>query len=64
MSARGEQWLRLRDVMDMTRLGKTTIYRKMAANAFPRPVTLTEACVRWRESDVAAWQGQFMQKAG
>lgn len=60
----GEQWLRLRDVMDMTRLGKTTIYRKIAANNFPKPVALSEACVRWRESDIAEWQGQFMQKAG
>lgn len=64
MSIASEQWLRLRDVIARTSLSKTTIYRKIGQGTFPKPVILSEACVRWRDSDVAAWQGQFMQKAG
>lgn len=50
-----ETLLRLRDVMDMTKLGSSTIYRKMDADAFPRPVNLGGNVVRWRMSDVQRW---------
>ena len=48
-----DNWLRLRDVIGKTSLSKTTIYRKIGKNEFPKPVVITEACVRWRESATA-----------
>jgi prophage regulatory protein len=47
--------LRMREVMERTSLGKSTIYRKIAAQIFPPPVSLGGAAVRWRESDIDAW---------
>ncbi|WP_439618349.1 helix-turn-helix transcriptional regulator [Shinella sp.] len=50
-----ETLLRLRDVMKMTTLGSTTIYKKMAEGNFPRPRNLGGNVVRWRMSDVQQW---------
>ena len=50
-----DRLLSLREVMAITSLGKTTIYRKMAAEQFPRPVSLGSGCVRWKESNLAIW---------
>lgn len=46
---------RLPELMKAVGLGKTTIYRKMKAGTFPKPVQLTEDRVGWRSSDVRAW---------
>ena len=37
----------------------TTIYRKMQAGTFPRPVRIGVRRVAWRESDVVAWQDRL-----
>ncbi|WLR94213.1 helix-turn-helix transcriptional regulator [Shinella zoogloeoides] len=50
-----ETLLRLRDVMKVTTLGSTTIYRKMDAGEFPRPLNLGGNVVRWKMSDVQRW---------
>nr|WP_280138595.1 AlpA family phage regulatory protein [Mesorhizobium sp. 1M-11] len=47
--------MKLKEVMHMTSLGSSTIYRKMADGTFPRPRVLSEACVRWMESEILAW---------
>lgn len=47
--------LRLRDVKDRTGVSHSTIYRWMDAGEFPRPIKLSEACVRWREADLNEW---------
>jgi prophage regulatory protein len=53
--SRGSTLLRLADVMLATSIGSSTIYRKIAANQFPRPVRLGPGSVRWKASEVAAW---------
>jgi prophage regulatory protein len=53
--SRGAALLRLSDVMLVTSIGSSTIYRKMAANQFPRPVRLGPNSVRWLTSDVRDW---------
>lgn len=50
-----ERLLKLTDVRSMTSLGTSTIYRRMAAGTFPKPLVLSDACVRWRESALLAW---------
>ena len=58
-----ERLLKLKQVMAMTSLGSSTIYRKLAANAFPKPRVLSAACVRWRESDVLTWINSLPEAA-
>lgn len=50
-----DRLLRLRDVLFLTGLGKSTIYRKIANDTFPQPVSIGVSTVRWRESDIRAW---------
>ena len=50
-----DRLLKLREVMRMTSLGSSTIYRRMDAGTFPKPKVLSVACVRWRESDIEKW---------
>jgi prophage regulatory protein len=42
-------------VMEMTSLSKTTIYRLISEDKFPRPYQLTERRVAWREAEITAW---------
>jgi prophage regulatory protein len=48
-------FLRMRLVMRMTGLGRSTIYRLMAEDRFPSPVRLTNRAVAWRRSDLDRW---------
>lgn len=50
-----ERLLRLREVMAMTGLGSSTIYRYIQAGTFPAPVKIGGFTSRWRESQIAAW---------
>ena len=47
--------LTLHDVCVMTRMGRSTVYKKMKAGAFPRPIQLGLRMVRWRRWEVEAW---------
>ena len=51
----GATLLRLSDVMLATSIGSSTIYRKIAANQFPRPLRLGPGSVRWLASEVTEW---------
>jgi predicted DNA-binding transcriptional regulator AlpA len=48
-------FLRLRDVMRVTSLSRPTLYRRIAAQRFPRPVHLGGRACGWASSDLAAW---------
>lgn len=58
-----DRLLRIREVMEMTWQGKSTIYRKIAAGTFPRPVSVGGTSVRWRQSDIEAWMASLMPRA-
>lgn len=47
--------LRLASVLARTGLSRSTLYRIMAAGAFPRSVRLGERAIGWRETDVEKW---------
>lgn len=47
--------LRVADVKARTGLGRTTIYRRMAAGTFPRPVQISVGLVGWYEAVIDAW---------
>ena len=48
-------FFRLPTVIRMTGLGRSTIYRMIADDKFPRPFRIGERAVAWRQSDVASW---------
>jgi prophage regulatory protein len=54
-STRPGRFLKLREVKEKTSLASSTIYRKMEEGKFPKPRRLSEACVRWLESDIESW---------
>lgn len=47
--------LRLPEVMRLTGLGRSTIYRLLAAGQFPSPIQLSVRAVGWRRSDLDDW---------
>ena len=50
--------LRVRDVVGVTGLSKSTIYQMIKTNDFPRPLRLGKRAVGWRQSDIASWLEQ------
>ena len=47
--------LALRDVVGITRMSKSTIYRRMNDGDFPRNLDLGGNCRRWLLKDVQQW---------
>ena len=47
--------LRRPRVEDRTGLSRSTIYAKICANEFPKPVRLGRRAVGWLESEIDAW---------
>ena len=54
-SASTPLFLRIGVVMRLTGLGRSTIYRLMAEDAFPQPVRLTRRLIAWRRADLDEW---------
>lgn len=48
-------FLRLGEVMRVTGLGRSTVYRLMAERRFPPPCRLGVRAVGWRSSDISQW---------
>jgi prophage regulatory protein len=47
-------------VQRRTGLGRSTIYRLIAANQFPAPVRLTGRAVGWRSTDIDRWSSALV----
>ncbi|MCC5888646.1 MAG: AlpA family transcriptional regulator [Gammaproteobacteria bacterium] len=47
--------MRLRSVMGMTGLARSTIYKYIAKGIFPAPIPLGARAVGWLESEVEGW---------
>ncbi|MCK1337331.1 AlpA family phage regulatory protein [Bradyrhizobium sp. 38] len=48
--------LKLADVTKATGLGRSTVYRKISENTFPKPLQLGPGCVRWDADHLQAWR--------
>jgi prophage regulatory protein len=48
-------FLRLPAVVRITGLSRSTLYRLIADQQFPRPVQLGPRAVAWRRQDIDAW---------
>ncbi|EJE8522365.1 AlpA family transcriptional regulator [Vibrio parahaemolyticus] len=47
--------LRLKEVIDVTALSRSAIYRKMNTGDFPQSVSIGDRAVAWVEKDVSDW---------
>lgn len=56
--------MRLREVMARTQLGRTTIYRRIAAGTFPPSTPISAGLVAWYESDINDWVANPMGWSG
>ena len=51
----GERLIRIGEVKRLTGISTATLYRKISANEFPRPVPLGAAARAWPLSEVQSW---------
>ena len=47
--------LRMRDVLEMVGVSRTTVWRQVKAGNFPAPIRLSPRSVGWRQSDIEEW---------
>jgi prophage regulatory protein len=47
--------LRIKTVLQLTGLSRSTLYRKIQRGEFPKQIKLSERCAGWRQSAVNAW---------
>ena len=57
-----ETILRLPAVKAATGLSRSTIYKRIASGAFPKPIPLGDHAVGWTASDINAWIQQCVTK--
>ncbi|WP_165729123.1 AlpA family transcriptional regulator [Pseudoalteromonas sp. 31A1] len=53
--------IKLKEVIEKTSLGRSTIYEFMAKDTFPKQISLGAKSVAWLESEVDDW---IMEKLG
>ena len=54
--------LRLKQVMDITCLARSTVYKYCAENNFPKPIRLSERNVAWVEEEIQEWICQKIRR--
>lgn len=47
--------LRIKAVLALTGLSRSTLYRKVEQGRFPKQINIAERCVGWRQSAVREW---------
>lgn len=47
--------LRIKAVLALTGLTRSTLYRKMEAGTFPKNTRISTRCMGWRESAISEW---------
>jgi len=52
------EFIRLREVKELTSLSTTTVYDRMKKGLFPRQIILGTRTVRWIKSEVLEWNRQ------
>ena len=50
-----DRLLRLSEVLTITSLGRSSVYRMMRVGTFPEPLKIGVRAVRWRESEIETW---------
>lgn len=47
--------IRLKEVMNLTGLGRSTLYKLMGERSFPQSISLGERAVSWDEREIEEW---------
>lgn len=55
--------LRRKDVERIAGISRASIYRLIKTGKFPKPVSLGTGAVRWKQSEVVAWQSSLTKSA-
>lgn len=55
--------IRLPEVKNTTGLAKSTIYKKVAAKEFPKPISLGGKAVGWIENEIQNWISERIKDA-
>jgi prophage regulatory protein len=55
--------LRLPSVITRAGLSRSTIYKKVSAGEFPKPIRLGDRAVGWVESEIDDWLTALIQKS-
>jgi len=55
VSSSGGRFMRISDVMVTTGLGRSTIYRMVAARTFPAQIQISAQNVGWWQADIDRW---------
>ncbi|MCP3732058.1 AlpA family transcriptional regulator [Sphingomonas sp. MG17] len=50
-----DRLIRLKEVLTLVPLSRSTIYERMSGGTFPRARNLGGGVVAWRESDIREW---------
>jgi prophage regulatory protein len=53
--------LRRKDVEKIAGISRASIYRLIKAGKFPTPVNLGTGAVRWKQSELIAWQSSLIK---
>ncbi|TVT64927.1 MAG: AlpA family transcriptional regulator [Pseudomonas sp.] len=53
--SRPPRLLRCPEVLERTGMPRASLYKQIAADAFPRPVPIGKQAVAWLESEIDAW---------
>lgn len=56
------RFLRLKEVMALTGLGRSSIYKFMDENTFPKSVSLGGRAVAWVESEIEDWMNERLSQ--
>ena len=57
-----KRFYRLKDVIRVTSLSRSTIYRYMYEGLFPKQIEIAPRIVVWLESDVQKWMSKQINK--
>ena len=52
---KNELLIALKEVLDLTHLGRSNLYRLMEIGIFPKPIKISERNVRWKKKDVLSY---------
>ncbi len=56
-----EQHLRLRNVIELTGLSRSTIYELIRQGRFPHSIKLSKRAVAWPESSISEWLAERLE---
>lgn len=58
------RFLRVDEVIQLTGVKQSTLYNKIAAGKFPKPVKLGPRMSVWDESEIRSWQDAMLAERG